>query len=178
MPQRLGNWITVFAARIHQFLGNLMAVVLADVLDERAVTLALQARTYEDALREIIATMQCDGRVEEPTKLFDEVLARERVHSTFMGRGVAFPHARTDLVREICLGIGRSAEGVPFGTKGELAHMIFVIAVPRRMVTDYLTCVGALARLSSDDKTRAALDKATLPSEFVEVLAHGSLLLE
>ena len=155
-----------------------MAVVLADVLDERAVTLELQARTCEEALREIIATMQCDGRVDEPEKLFGEVLARERLHSTLIGRGVAFPHARTDLVNEICLGIGGSREGVPFGREGELAHLIFVIAVPKRMVTDYLTCVGALARLSSDDKTRAALDEAQTPNEFVEVLRRGSLSLE
>ncbi len=155
-----------------------MAVVLADLLDEQSVTLALQAQTCEEALREIIATMDCEGRVGEPEKLFAEVLARERVHSTFMGRGVAFPHARTNLVNQICLGIGRSRAGISFGAQGELAHLIFVIAVPQRMVTDYLTCVGALARLSSDEKTRSALDEAKTASEFVDVLRRGSVLLE
>ena len=155
-----------------------MAVVLADLLDERSVTLELQARTCEQVLREIIATMRCDSRVEEPDRLFDEVLARERMHSTYMGRGVAFPHARTDLVNEICLGIGRSRDGVSFGREGELAHLIFVIAVPKRMVTDYLTCVGALARLSSDEKTRAALNEAATPAEFVHLLRQGSVALD
>ena len=155
-----------------------MAVVLADVLDEQSVTLELRAQTCDDALREIIATMQCDGRVDDVETLFAEVLARERAHSTFMGRGVAFPHARTNLVNQICLGIGRSHGGISFGGQGELAHLIFVIAVPQRMVTDYLTCVGTLARLSSDEKTRAALDGAKTPGEFIEVLRVGSLLLE
>ena len=155
-----------------------MAVVLAEVLDEQSVTLDLQARECDAALREVIATMRCDGKVDDVETLFDQVLARERVHSTFMGRGVAFPHARTNLVNQICLGIGRSREGVAFGPNGELAHLIFVIAVPQRMVTAYLTCVGTLARLSSDEKTRAALDEATTPAEFVEVLRAGSLLLE
>ena len=155
-----------------------MAVVLADVLDEQSVTLELRARECDEALRAIIATMRCEGSAETVEKLFAEVLARERVHSTFMGRGVAFPHARTNLVNQICLGIGRSRAGVSFGPNGELAHLIFVIAVPQRMITDYLTCVGALARLSSDDKTRAALDEAKTPGEFVEVLRVASLLLE
>ena len=155
-----------------------MAVVLADLLDEQSVTLELKAQTCEDALREIIATMDCEGRVGEPEKLFGEVLARERAHSTFMGRGVAFPHARTNLVNQICLGIGRSRAGIPFGAQGELAHLIFVIAVPQRMVTDYLTCVGGLARLSSDQKTRATLDEAKTAAEFVEVLRVGSLLIQ
>ncbi len=155
-----------------------MAVVLADVLDERHVTLDVRARSREEALREIITTMRGDRTLADPEKFLAEVLAREEVHSTFMGRGVAFPHARTNLVKEIVLGIGRSQDGVPLGEKGELAQLIFVIGVPQRMVTDYLTCVGALARLSSDEKTRAALDDAKTAGEFVGALRTGSLLLE
>nr|MBA2271588.1 PTS sugar transporter subunit IIA [Chthoniobacterales bacterium] len=138
----------------------------------------LRARTREEALREIVATMQGDGKVMEPDKLLAQVIAREEAHSTFMGRGVAFPHARSTLVTQIVLGIGRSRDGVPFGGGGELAHLLFVIAVPQQMVTDYLVCVGALARLVRDDETRAALDEATTPAEFVERLRVGSLLLE
>ena len=155
-----------------------MAVVLADLLDEQHVTLELHAATAEEALAQIIETMRASGSVTEPEKLLSEVLAREKVNSTFMGRGVAFPHARTNLVTQIVLGIGRSADGVPFGRNGELAHLIFAVAVPQRMVTDYLVCVGALARLVRDEKTRAGLDSATTAAEFVELLRAGSVLLE
>jgi len=155
-----------------------MALVLADLLAEEHVTLDLRARTREEALREIVATMQGDGKVMEPDKLLAQVIAREEAHSTFMGRGVAFPHARSTLVTQIVLGIGRSRDGVPFGGGGELAHLLFVIAVPQKMVTDYLVCVGALARLVRDDETRAVLDEATTPADFVERLRVGSLLLE
>jgi len=155
-----------------------MAVMLADLLDERHVSLHLRARTREDALREIIATMEGDTRVREPEKFFAEVLAREMMQTTFMGNGVAFPHVRTDLVMEILLGIGRSPGGVPFGRNGEAAHLIFVIGVPRRMITDYLVCIGALARLTKEAKTRATLMAATTPADVVELLRAGSLLLE
>ena len=155
-----------------------MAVVLADLLDERHVTLGLRAGTAELAVRTIIETIHAAGSVAEPEKLLSEVMAREKANSTFMGRGVAFPHARTNLVTQIVLGIGRSAEGVPFGPNGELAHLLFVVAVPQRMATDYLVCVGALARLVRDRGTRDALDAAATAAEFVEVLRAGSLLLE
>ena len=155
-----------------------MAVVLADLLDERHVVLELRARTAEDALREIIGTMEASGKLAEPETLLAEVIAREKANSTLMARGVAFPHARTNLVTDMILGIGRSADGVPFGANGELAHLLFVVAVPQRMVTDYLVCVGALARLVRDQETRAALDAAATAAEFVELLRAGSLLLE
>ena len=152
-----------------------MAVVLADILNEKQVTLTLRARTRRDALREIVWTMTTEGGVTEPEKFLTEVQMREGVGTTFMGNGVAFPHARTDLVQQIVLGIGRSADGVPYGDEGTRAHLIFLIGVPKRMVTDYLVCVGALARLAKDEETRGTLMRAETPAEFMELLHTGSL---
>ena len=151
-----------------------MAVVLADILDAKHVTLELAAGSRDGALRGIVATME----IAEPEKFLAEVVAREEVHTTFMGNGVAFPHARTDGVTEIVLGIGRSVAGVPFGADDELAHLIFVIGVPKKRVNDYLVCVGALARLTKAEMTRAELMATDSVDEFVERLRAGSLLLE
>lgn len=147
---------------------------MADLLDEHRVALELRSASRDDALREIVATMQLGN----PDAFLHEVIAREALNSTFMGRGVAFPHTRTELVKEIVLGIGRSRDGVVFGENGERAHLIFVIGVPQRMVTDYLVCVGGLARLVNDQTTRDALMTAQTPSEFVELLRAGWLVLE
>ena len=151
-----------------------MPVVLADLLKAEHVTLALPVSTRDEALRAIVATME----IGEPEKFLAEVIAREEVHTTFMGNGVALPHARTDLVTTLSLGIGRSVEGVPFGEKGELAHLIFVIGVPKKMINNYLVCVGALARLTKVEETRMALLQTESAAEFVETLRVGSLLLE
>lgn len=155
-----------------------MAAVLSDVLQEKHVTLDLRAGTRDEALREIVATMRGATKVAEPEKFLGEVFAREEVHSTYVGNGVAFPHARTDLVKQIILGIGRSHGGVVFGPAGERAHLLFVIAVPRRMVNDYLVCVGALARVVNDAKMREALMNSTTEADFVELIRAASLLLE
>ena len=155
-----------------------MAIVLADILDQRRVTLVLRATTSKEALREIVETMRVDSTLQEPEKFLAEVCAREELHSTYMGNGIAFPHARTDLVEKILLGIGRSEAGIPFGENGERAYLIFVVGVPRRMANDYLVCVGALARLTSDPKMREALLSSSEPAKFIELLRKGSLVLE
>jgi mannitol/fructose-specific phosphotransferase system IIA component (Ntr-type) len=155
-----------------------MAVVLAGLLDEQHVVLDLQGRSGEAALREIITTMKQLAELQDPEKFLREVCAREEKHSTYLGHGVALPHARTDLVSEIVLGIGRSHAGIPFGEGGEPAHLIFLIGVPQRLVNDYLVCVGALARLTKEENTRSALMKAATAAELLEILREGSLLLE
>lgn len=155
-----------------------MSAALADLLNEERITLDLRGNSRAEALREIVALMTGQGAVRDPEKFLEELLAREKVQSTLMGDAVAFPHTRTDLVTQIVLGIGRSAAGVPFGENGEPAHLLFVIGVPRRMVTDYLVCVGALARITKDAATREALMTVETPAEFVELLREKSLLLQ
>jgi mannitol/fructose-specific phosphotransferase system IIA component (Ntr-type) len=148
-----------------------MAITLTDLLDEKQVILRLRSRKVPNALREIIGLLAQNGKIENPEAFYEKVLAREQVHPSVVENGVAFPHARTDLVDEIVVGIGRSHAGLLFGQNGVRARLIFVIGVPERLVNDYLICVGTLARLVRDDTIRSALLHAQTPRQFIDALA-------
>ena len=147
-----------------------MAITLTDLLDEKQVTLRLRSRKAPNAIREIIELLAQNGKIDNPDAFFEKVLAREQAHPSVVENGAAFPHARTDLVDEIVVGMGRSRAGIPFGHNGVRARLIFVIGVPERLVNDYLICVGTLVRLVRDDATRLALLNAQTPREFIEAL--------
>jgi mannitol/fructose-specific phosphotransferase system IIA component (Ntr-type) len=147
-----------------------MALALSDLLDEKHVILQLRSRKLPNALREIIQVLVQNGKIDNPDAFFEQVLAREQAHPSAVENDVVFPHARTDLVDEIIVGIGRSRAGIPFRQNGVRARLIFVIGVPERLVNDYLICVGTLARLVKDDATRSALLHAQTPREFIDVL--------
>ena len=106
------------------------------------------------------------------------VMEREGRSSTNTGEEVAFPHARTDLVERIVMGVGRSATGLQFGGMKELVHLVFLFGVPKQMVTDYLVCVGAVARVVKDKQKRDNLMQVTTGEEFVDQLRTGALHLE
>ena len=152
-----------------------MAIALSDLLDERQVILRLRSRKLPNALREIVQLLAQNRKIDDAERFFQQVLAREREHPSVVENGVAFPHARTDLVDEIVIGIGRSRAGIPIGTDHRRARLIFVIGVPERLVNDYLVCVGTLARLVRDDATRSRLLHAETPREFIEALTAESL---
>ena len=124
-----------------------MSALLTEILDPRQVVLELREATAAEAILEIVELLRKTGQVKDYFKLADAVMEREGRTSTNTGDGVAFPHARTSLVDRIVLGVGRTTPGIRFGQARELVHLIFLIAVPERMVTDYLVCVGALARV-------------------------------
>jgi mannitol/fructose-specific phosphotransferase system IIA component (Ntr-type) len=150
-----------------------MAIALADFLDERQVILRLRSRKLPNALREIIQVLAQSRKVDNAKGFLERVLAREREHPSAVENGVAFPHARTDLVDEIIIGIGRSRAGIPIGADQQRARLIFVIGVPERLVNDYLICVGTLARLVRDQATRLSLLHAETPREFIEALTSA-----
>lgn len=147
-----------------------MAIALADLVDPRQIALNLRARTQADALREIVDLLVHAGKIDNAEKFLAELQAREAVNSSYAADGVAFPHARTKLVDEIVLGIGRSASGIPWTGKGEIAHLIFLIAVPERLISDYLVVVGAIARTTKDRPLRTLLLHAESVGEFTETL--------
>ena len=152
-----------------------MAITLADLLDEKQVILRLRSRKPANALREIVQLLANNGKIENPEKFLEQGLAREHAHPSVVEYGVVFPHARTDLVNEIVLGIGRSRAGIPFGANGNRARLIFVIGVPQQLVNDYLICVGTLARLVKDEAIRSTLLRVETPREFLDALSVETL---
>jgi mannitol/fructose-specific phosphotransferase system IIA component (Ntr-type) len=148
----------------------MISPLLDQLLDPRHVALELQSGAAGEAIREIVALLRESGELNKPEQFYDAVMEREEQSSTVAEGGVAFPHARTDLVDQIVLGIGPSGAGLTFPGREDLVHLIFVIAVPQRMVNDYLVCVGALARLLKNEETRQGLMAASTPAEFFERL--------
>ncbi|MEO6871163.1 MAG: PTS sugar transporter subunit IIA [Chthoniobacterales bacterium] len=148
--------------------------LLTDLFSEQYLALDLKGKTAGEAIWEIVERLRDGGELTESAQFYDLVMEREEKSSTVANGGVAFPHARTNLVEKLLLGIGRSKAGIPFAGRADLVHLIFVIAVPQQMVNDYLICVGALARLLKNEDRRKALLEAATPAEFFEELQRES----
>jgi len=147
-----------------------VSIALADLVDPRQIALNLRAQTQIDAMREIADLLVAAGRIDNTEKFLEQLQARERTNSTYAADGVAFPHARTKLVEEIVMGIGRSETGIPWTGRGETAQLIFLIAVPERLISDYLVVVGAIARATRDRPLRTLLLHAENADEFTATL--------
>ena len=148
----------------------MISPLLDGLLDPRHVLLDLRGKTAGEVVWEIVELLRESGALSKANEFFEAVMAREEKVSTVANGGVAFPHARTDLVGEMVLGIGRSVGGIPFGSEKIPVHLIFLIAVPQQMVNDYLICVGGLARRLNKEATREALLAASTPAQFLERL--------
>ena len=148
----------------------MLSPLLESLLDPNHVVLELRGRTGGEAVWEIVEQLGARGDLQNAKAFFEAVMEREAKSSTVANGGVAFPHARTQLVDELLLGIGRSHEGVLLPGNDNLVRLLFVLAVPQQMVNDYLICVGSLARRLNQEATREALLAASTPAEFFDRL--------
>ena len=146
-----------------------MPTRVIDLLNPQHVVLDLVARNEPDALRELVATFGQEA-TNDRTALLRDLIAREQLQSTNAGNGVAFPHARTDVVERIVLAIGRSREGVVFRDTEPPVHLLFLIGTPPAMVRDYLVCIGTLARLCRNRDMRERLLNAPTAERLIDEL--------
>jgi mannitol/fructose-specific phosphotransferase system IIA component (Ntr-type) len=150
-----------------------MAKRISDTLKPYLVALQLKGTTHTEALKELAALANGHADVTDADGFYKELLSREKQESTCLGNDIAFPHARTDYVKNLIIMAGRSSQGVAFQAGGQTARLIFVIGTPKRMVTDYLATVGALARLLKEESLRQKLMAAKTAEEFIAELAEA-----
>ena len=146
---------------------------ISSLLAPAQIKLELSQQKRCNAINEVAQLLQSNPNVTNFAGFYEELLARERIESTCLGNEIAFPHARTDSLKGMVLAIGRSTPGVWFENSSEMVKLIFVIGTPKRMVTDYLSVVGGLARLLKDATTREQLIAAPTAEEFIATLTQA-----
>lgn len=143
---------------------------LAEILSPEAIDLDLRATDEKSAILALAELLRDNAGVLDLGKFSAEVFEREKVSPTVAGEGVAFPHARSDAVKQIVVAIGRSRAGIRFAKSAHATHFVVLIGTPREMVREYLSIVGSLARRLKESSVRENLMSATTPTEFIEAL--------
>lgn len=143
---------------------------ITDLMIERAMIMDMKARTKEEAIDELIASLEKSGRINNPRLLKEMVLKREAESSTGIGDGIAMPHAKTKAVNEATVVFGRSKNGVDYqALDGEPSYLFFMIAAPEGASNVHLQTLAALSRLLIDQDFVAQIRKAKTSSEVVRL---------
>ena len=105
-----------------------------------------------------------------------DVSEREKIKSTEMGRGLAVPHARTDLVDKLCVAFARLEQGVDWGsTDGRPVRYVFFITGPSRLEKEYLEALSDISRIMIRHDVIGAIDKAKNPEEIIDIIKKSGI---
>lgn len=144
---------------------------LSDFLSEKLIVLELDAQNKTEAFRAIVAKMARHNAISRPEVFFNEMMAREEIEPTCMGRGVAFPHTRTLCVNRPVIAIGRTRRSIPFNAKeSDDVQLLFVMGTPKDDATTYLQILSRLCRLLRQTRFRERLLTAATPGEVLDLI--------
>mgnify|MGYP001002315930 CR=1 FL=1 len=122
---------------------------LTELVTKEAVVDDVKSADKKGALKELAEAIRA-ARKPAGFKLPDVVealLKREKMGSTGMGGGVAFPHAKVEGLSGLHAALGRSKAGIDFGAvDGEKVHLMFMILSPPSEMNAHL---AALKRVSA-----------------------------
>jgi fructose-specific phosphotransferase system IIA component len=131
----------------------------------------LTGTSKEDVIRELVASLQQAGRINDHDRVLADVLEREKTVSTGMEKGIAIPHARTEGVNGMAVAVGLSPVGVDFqALDGQPSRLIFLIASSPDDRGPHLQLLAAIAKRLRDDPRREAALATKSPAQLVKAI--------
>jgi mannitol/fructose-specific phosphotransferase system IIA component (Ntr-type) len=146
---------------------------LADTIDPARIVLGLRADSMRDAIQQILTSIPREELPADPKTIIAATLQREAAMATYVGRGLAIPHARIDGIDKPILVLARSDEGVPIENSNERAVLIFLLLTPSGMPRIQTRLLADIAGLFGSDFMTERLRKAKTPPEIIEAIRAG-----
>lgn len=151
---------------------------LVHLLHPKRVVLGLDAEALSQAIRKLVPLVVYERPEANQERLVEQVLERERLVSTMVGRGFALPHARSEEVSELVVGVGVFPKGLRDVTPdGEAVKVIFLLLEPKRVSKLYLKTLGVLARLARMPGILEKLIAPATPEEFMATIDQTGLVV-
>lgn len=148
---------------------------LSKFCEEELITFDLKGKTKDDVIRELVDLASKSKMVRDREELFRAVVEREKLVTTGVGYGVAFPHAKTKAVKAVVIAFGRSKAGVDFEAMDRKpVNLFFLIAAPEDAIGTHLNVMARLSYIMRSEKNREKFSKIKSAGEFLEQLDRAT----
>jgi PTS system nitrogen regulatory IIA component len=135
-------------------------VGLAEIFPPEAIVIGLVQRTKRGVVEELVHHLVELGNLAEGEEkiVVESVLAREKMGSTALGNGIAFPHCRSSVTERFVGVLGVDPRGIPFdAVDGEPVQSIFLLLAPLDGREKHYEVLGRITAIGKDKGRRVQL---------------------
>ena len=144
---------------------------LSKFCEENLISFDLKGKNKDEIINELVDLTSRSKLVKDREELYKAVVEREKLVTTGVGYGVAFPHAKTKAVKGIVVAFGRSQAGVDFEAMDRKpVHLFFLIAAPQDAIGAHLNVMARLSYVMKNEQVRERMLKIFSPKELLEIL--------
>ncbi|MBN2042081.1 MAG: PTS sugar transporter subunit IIA [Spirochaetes bacterium] len=122
-------------------------------------------------LRELLNKLEEFGEIDNSSRYYTQIIHRESLENTGIGKGVAIPHTRTETVPEFVSILGISRGGIDYQSfDGVPVNYVLLNIFPTKLSTQYLYLIGMISRIFTDKARVKELNAAGKTSEIYSIL--------
>jgi len=144
-------------------------VAISDLLSEERIHVSLPATSREDVIHMMVQLLEDHPCVTDLEQVREDVIERERMMSTGVGKGLALPHAKTAGVTETIGCFAVTARPIDFDAMDEEpVRLVFMLAGPEASRSKHIKILSHISRLLNRKRLRKRILTC---DEAAEVLA-------
>ena len=146
-------------------------MLISDLLSPERIRCDVQSSSKKRLLELISEELARNTDEFSKREIFESLIARERLGSTGLGKGVAIPHGRVKGSQHVQAAFIRLKKPLPFDAMdGEPVDLLFCLAVPEDCGEDHLKLLAQVAELFGDPELLQELRQAPAPAELLQLL--------
>ncbi len=146
---------------------------ILDYLNKESIILVLKQKNKKKIILDIIDHLVEKGKIakEDKKEISKAIFQREEMGSTAIGNHIAFPHARTNSVKDIIICVGISKEGIDFDSLDqEPVNIVALLLSNQKEAGLHLKMLAFLARMLRDKYLVQRLKVAKTEEEVIGLL--------
>ncbi len=144
---------------------------LSKFCDENLISFDLKSTDKNSVIEELVDLASSSALVKNRDDLLNDILHREKMVTTGIGYGVAFPHAKTKATKGIVIAYGRSNEGIDFDAMDKKpVHVFFLISAPEDAIGAHLNVMARLSYIMKSEENREKLMTVNSPGDLLAIL--------
>lgn len=145
-------------------------IFMADALTPGRVVLGIDASSLEEAIGQVFGRVASTELPLPVDRIVKAVLERERAMSTYLGNGLAIPHARLENIDKPALLFSRSDAGIPIKGREDKAHFLFILLTPSGSPRVQVRLLARICGLIDSEYVVERLRKAETHAAVVEAI--------
>ena len=144
---------------------------VADYIKVDTINLNLESKNKNAVIKELYGNLKKTNLIKDEEQGLNDILAREEMGSTGIGKRIALPHAKTQAVDELIVTFGISRNGIAYNSvDDENVNIFFMFLCPENKSQEYLKVLARISRLIREDRFIDNLLKAESNEQIIEII--------
>ena len=148
-------------------------MILTQILQPSCIKVPLEGKDKNAVITELVDLLNDNGLLQDRDVALEAVFVREQTRSTGIGSGIAIPHGKCKVVKELVMAIGIAHEPIDFeSVDGKPVTIVILLVSPTDQTGPHIQALARISRLMLDEQFRQSLEKTGSAEELYELLSN------